>query len=176
MNDHKLSKFFSAPSLTSSSFLQIFLTTWGRFHQHFRPTFSRAQDEKPFFGEWRLANGAQIQQTAHQLGEFQLKKWGKFQCSLGAYDGEIEQRNFCRKQCVGKLSLGEKSLVKSTPNDLLVLNPFLSLGTLTQKYLNWLGITTLKPLWTNHYFLTGLKATNLLLSFASQLRFLWHTS
>jgi len=41
---------------------------WGQFYQHFLTTFSRERDEKLFFGEWCLANGAQIWQPDTSLG------------------------------------------------------------------------------------------------------------
>ena len=40
--------------------------TWGQFHQHWRPTFSHAQNEKLFL-RTNLANGARNWQTAHNF-------------------------------------------------------------------------------------------------------------
>ena len=47
-------------------FQHVYKCTWGRFHQYWRQTFLRAQNEKLFWCT-NLANGAQIWQTAHNF-------------------------------------------------------------------------------------------------------------
>ncbi len=76
----------------------------GRFNQHFARLFGSKKFEA-FFGELRLANGAQILQIlGHEFGKCSYKN-----------DGEIEWRIFHQMLCAGNFSLDEKSLMKSTP-------------------------------------------------------------
>jgi hypothetical protein len=72
--------------------------TRGRFHQHLRANFSRAQDSTLF-----LANG--VRRMAHKFGEFQLTS----RANLDALNiGEIERRFFRQTPCADNFLLGEK--------------------------------------------------------------------
>jgi len=81
------------------------VATWGPFHQHSCAAFSRA-----LFGAQIWRNGKQrLANLSPQFFWQTVQKFGSY------FVGEIEGQIFRRMLCAGNSSLGNKSLLKSTP-------------------------------------------------------------